>query len=355
MKALANEIAKNLVLAGIHSLTIVDHAVVTEADLGAQFFISESDIGQNRAMAAAPQIRKLNPRVEVIVDTGNAATKAPEFYRGFDIVIATEMDMYPETLNVINLATRMFDRPFYTASVHGFYGFIFSDLVEHEYVVEREKGNKPTLLEAETRTRSIVDVKTKKENNKTIELVTKKELYSTWFFASDTSRLPDEYLKSRRRLRAVTPILSCLKALWDFMGSQGRLPSTKEDLKMFTVLATQKHKALGLPDDTLSAEVLRKFLQNLGSEIAPVTAVLGGQLAQDVINVLGSRQQPIQNMVVFDGDMMEAPMYPLHPDGPIGKLLLPISTGVENGAILNGGDMGMNAVVPVFQPDTAQI
>ena len=352
MKALANEVAKNLVLAGIHSLTIVDHAIVTEADLGAQFFISASDIGQNRAMAAAPQIRKLNPRVEVIVDTDNVANKGSAYYNAFDIVIATEMEMYPDTLNLINLATRMKEKPFYTAGVHGFYGYIFSDLVEHKYVVEREKGNKTTLLEAETRTRSVVDVKTKKENNKTIELVTKKELYSTWYFASDTSRLPDEYLKSRRRLKAVTPILSCLTALWDFMSLQGRLPSTNnpEDLKMFTVLATQKHKGLGLPEDTLRAEVLRKFLHNLGSEIAPVTAVLGGQLAQDVINVLGSRQQPIQNMVVFDGDTMEAPMYPLHPDGPLGKALLPISTSVENGGILNGGDMAMNGVVPVFEP-----
>ena len=33
MKALANEIGKNLVLAGIHSLTIVDHELVTESDL----------------------------------------------------------------------------------------------------------------------------------------------------------------------------------------------------------------------------------------------------------------------------------------------------------------------------------
>ena len=47
MKALANEIAKNLVLAGIGSLTIQDHLAVTDDDLGAQFFISDQDIGRN--------------------------------------------------------------------------------------------------------------------------------------------------------------------------------------------------------------------------------------------------------------------------------------------------------------------
>lgn len=42
VKALANEVAKNLVLAGIGSLTIIDHQDVTEEDLGAQFFVSEA-------------------------------------------------------------------------------------------------------------------------------------------------------------------------------------------------------------------------------------------------------------------------------------------------------------------------
>jgi ubiquitin-like 1-activating enzyme E1 A len=47
IKALANEVAKNLVLAGIGSITLADHEVVTEDDLGAQFFISEADVGKN--------------------------------------------------------------------------------------------------------------------------------------------------------------------------------------------------------------------------------------------------------------------------------------------------------------------
>ena len=47
MRALANEIAKNLVLAGIGSLTIHDDHLVVDDDLGAQFFISEQDLGKN--------------------------------------------------------------------------------------------------------------------------------------------------------------------------------------------------------------------------------------------------------------------------------------------------------------------
>lgn len=46
-KALANEVAKDLVLAGIGNLTIVDHEPVTEEDLSAQFFVEEKHLGQN--------------------------------------------------------------------------------------------------------------------------------------------------------------------------------------------------------------------------------------------------------------------------------------------------------------------
>ncbi|KAJ4324188.1 E1 ubiquitin-activating protein aos1 [Fusarium piperis] len=323
IKALANEIAKNLVLAGIGSLTLLDGAVVTEADRGSQFFLSEDDsiIGQNRAQAASAALQKLNPRVRVHVDTEGVKTKGPSYFAGFDIVIATDLD--PESFNIINTATRLNCKAFYAAGCHGLYGFIFSDLIEHDYVIERDLGNRPTVPGPESRTRTIVDVQTRKEGPKTIESVTKRELYSTWFLASDVGGLPEEYTQSRRRLKSVTPALSCLRALWEFMQIQGgRVPSNRDDLKMFTQIATQKHKALGLPSETLRPDFLRSFLQNLVSEISPVAAILGGQLAQDVINVLGQTQQPIQNMVVFDGNTMEGLMYPLHPEGSLGSGLL---------------------------------
>ena len=47
VKALGNEIAKNLVLAGVNSLAISDLSPVAIDDLGAQFFLVEEDIGRN--------------------------------------------------------------------------------------------------------------------------------------------------------------------------------------------------------------------------------------------------------------------------------------------------------------------
>jgi len=46
LRALGTEIAKNLTLAGISSLTIVDDESVTEEDLGSCYFLREEDIGK---------------------------------------------------------------------------------------------------------------------------------------------------------------------------------------------------------------------------------------------------------------------------------------------------------------------
>ncbi|KAL2125965.1 hypothetical protein VTI74DRAFT_2059 [Chaetomium olivicolor] len=327
MRALANEIAKNLVLAGVGSITILDSQPVTPADLGSQFLLSEEEtpIGTNRAAAAVPALQRLNPRVRVHVDTVDISLKQPSFFAPFDVIIATDLDS--GALKLINTATRMYNRPFYAAGCHGMYGFLFADLIEHDFVISRSKSNIPTPIGPESRTRSIIAVSPKQGDEQKTELVTKRELYSTWYLASTASFLPPEILRSPRRRRVVTPLLSCLRALWEFTSLYGTLPQRDNHthLAQFTLLCGEQHKTLGLPSETLRSEVLRSFLQNVGSEIAPVAAVLGGQLAQDVINVLGQTQQPIQNFVVFDGETMEAGVYALHPDGELGKALLPMS------------------------------
>ncbi|KAF7716327.1 Uncharacterized protein PECH_000109 [Penicillium ucsense] len=329
VKALANEIAKNLVLAGIGSLTIIDHEPVSETDLDASFFLEEAckneDIikqGKSRAEVAGPQIHRMNPRVKLHIDTADVRSKQPEFFSQFDVTIATELDFASYT--TINAACRIANRPFYAAGLHGLYGYVFADLISHDFVIEREKSNAPTRQQ-ETLTRSVVSVTAKTEGEKSekgskdkvIELVTKRETYSPLQLAN-TSPLPEEYTNNTRRRKQVTPLLSCLRALWEFEKiSAGRRPSfAHQDLEVFTRLARESHQELKLDLATLDSTFLRQFLQNLGCELSPVAAFVGGALAQDVINVLSAREQPLQNMLLFDGEKLAGPIYPLHPFFP---------------------------------------
>lgn len=58
------ETLKNLVLPGIGGFTVVDPAVVTETDLGVNFFVSEESLGKSRAEETCRYLRELNSDVE---------------------------------------------------------------------------------------------------------------------------------------------------------------------------------------------------------------------------------------------------------------------------------------------------
>lgn len=57
------EALKNLVLPGIGHFTIVDPEVVTEKDLGVNFFLDEGSLGHSRAEQTCKMLQELNPDV----------------------------------------------------------------------------------------------------------------------------------------------------------------------------------------------------------------------------------------------------------------------------------------------------
>lgn len=335
LKGLGTEIAKNLVLAGVGTLTILDHEVVADHDLGTQFFVTQEQVGQNRAQAAQAEIQKLNPRVNLFVDPDIVFEKMPEYFASFDIIIATGLPI--EAINSINTTCRMSQPPrkFYAADTQGMYGFIFADLGIHQFTQERLQSNVTTKPNTrETSTRSVVSITDKMENGKKMEVVLKQEEYSP-FMLSNISQLPADLTKTVAKRKKISPLLSCLRALFDFQSQFGRLPGpTPADLANYTKLAHDKHLELGLPPETMKAEFLRSFLQNLGSELSPVVAYLGGRLAQDVINVLGQREQPIQNFLLFDGETFASPVYSLQ---PVFDESLVANMGMDMG--MNGGEV----------------
>lgn len=58
------ETLKNLVLPGVGGFTIVDPAIVTEADLGVNFFLEDSSLGKSRAQETCAYLKEMNPDVD---------------------------------------------------------------------------------------------------------------------------------------------------------------------------------------------------------------------------------------------------------------------------------------------------
>lgn len=60
LKGLGVEIAKNIALAGVKSLTLYDPTPVAIADLSSQFFLHSEDVGKPRDAVTAPRVAELN-------------------------------------------------------------------------------------------------------------------------------------------------------------------------------------------------------------------------------------------------------------------------------------------------------
>jgi ubiquitin-activating enzyme E1 len=67
LKGLGVEIAKNIALAGVKSLTLYDPAPASIADLSSQFFLHKEDVGKPRAAVTAPRVAELNAYTPVSV------------------------------------------------------------------------------------------------------------------------------------------------------------------------------------------------------------------------------------------------------------------------------------------------
>jgi ubiquitin-like 1-activating enzyme E1 A len=206
------------------------------------------------------------------------------------------------------------------------------DLISHNYVVKAPPSNIGLKVGSKPgSTRSVLSIQRKREDDKVWETVEYNRTFTPLILAN-SSPLHPSIIERRRRKKNVSPVLPCLRALWDFQKQLGRLPDTHnntDDLKAFTILAMEKVKELTLDNSFLNSEFLRKFLQNLGTEMAPVSAMVGGLLAQDAINAIQHSEAPINNLCLFDGDSYNVSVYSLRPESfnqqPTNGISLPIN------------------------------
>ncbi|CCG81771.1 putative SUMO activating enzyme [Taphrina deformans PYCC 5710] len=262
MRALANEVAKNLILAGIGTLTVLDSQSVTEDDLEGQFLVFNEDIGRNRAQAAANNAQKLNPRVSVLVDQGSVQDKSEDFFAGFDVVIACDLEL--SDIVRINNACRQAHKPFYAAEIPGMTGYVFADLVEHNFVTERE------------------EVSSKGERQKV-------PIPATERYTSFEEVLKHDYGSTLRpkQKKKVAAVLPLTLALLRYRQREGKSP--EKDDNSFQKYVSDALEGLGLPETLISEVQAQEYVQGCDCELSAVAAIVGGVLSQDVLNVLSRR------------------------------------------------------------------
>ncbi|EIN10793.1 ubiquitin activating enzyme [Punctularia strigosozonata HHB-11173 SS5] len=126
LQGLGVEIAKNLALAGVKSVTIYDPEPVAVADLSSQFFLREEDIGKPRAAATVGRLAELNAYVPVrVLDAPSGQELTVDLIKGFQVVVLCGVPLSKQL--EINDWTHANGVHFISAETRGLFGSIFTD------------------------------------------------------------------------------------------------------------------------------------------------------------------------------------------------------------------------------------
>nr|GAT50590.1 fumarate reductase flavoprotein subunit [Mycena chlorophos] len=278
LKGTATEVIKNIVLSGIGKLVIIDSGNVVEEDLGAGFFFRDEDVGKQRVNAARERIESLNPLVTVeTIDTFPGLEALDAVIQTVDLVCVTDWDK--ESLVRINATCRRLGKPFYAGGTYGVLGYIFCDLLTHEYVAP---------------------------DNRSLPKDQQKSIKFSATYPPLADALAHKWTQlTKRQTKEVNPaVVFTILGIWEYQKRHGNLPA---DAAAASELQSISDSLLSAADvrkqvlETVPSDLVASSAETAGAEFSPVCAIVGGMLAQDILKTLGARDAPIANFFVFDG------------------------------------------------------
>uniref|UniRef100_W5NAP2 SUMO-activating enzyme subunit 1 n=1 Tax=Lepisosteus oculatus TaxID=7918 RepID=W5NAP2_LEPOC len=298
MRGLGAEVAKNLILAGVKGLTMLDHEQLTLEHCKFQRCSPTQGEGESSHNAAV----KTNPRAALCflsaplfelesAQNSKLKTKPLIFTVNYTNVCLT---CCPRDLlvRVDQICTKN-NVKFFSGDVFGYHGYMFSNLgPEHHYVEEKPKVVKPAeeVDDGPEAKKPKIDPSKTAMVKKTASFCSLKEaLEVDW-----TSE------KAKAALKRTPADYFLLQVLLKFRTDKGRDPhpeSFADDSQLLLQIRDDVLDSLGLGTELVPDE----FVSYCFSEMSPVCAVLGGVLGQEIVKALSQRDAPHKNFFFFDG------------------------------------------------------
>lgn len=343
------EIAKDIILMGVKSVTLYDTKKVTLNDLSTQFYLREEEEGKGRADACVGRLQELNPNVKVEVAS---VPLSLHLVAKHEVVVLTDSPL-EEQLRVSRWCREAGGTALVVAAARGLCGQVFCDFGESFKVLEpkaRELARFPVanvtneeegLVTLPPKTfhglqdRDVVvfsNVKGMAQLNASYPHVVKVES-GTSFRVGDTRDMGlyqggGECQELRRPLNITFKPLpealdhasiiaaDCMKeqkalvlhvaflALHEYEERQGCLPRPWHvgDANKFMEIFrdVNKQRARKAEEDGHVEELVRTFAYTAGGQTAPLISVVGGVAAQEVAKACSAKFPPLQQWLYFD-------------------------------------------------------
>lgn len=343
------ETAKNVILAGVRAVTIQDQKTVDVTDLGAQFYLTEEDLGKNRAEACRDKLQELNTSVAV---SASSADLAEDFLKEFQVVVCTDAPL--EEAQRINEVCHNHNPPiaFIKAETRGVFANAFCDCgpqftvydvngeEPHSGIVASISSGNPAIVtcvederlgfqDGELVTFSEVQGMEVLNSHKPVKVKNCKahsfelELDTTGFSEyqrggivtqfkehkviacktlAEALKEPGEFLLSDFSKMERSPSLHVgFQALHEFQAQEGRMPKpgNAPDADRVLDLAKKINEA-GTDKVELEEGIIKKLAYNATAELNPMAALFGGVVGQEVVKALSGKFHPLYQWFYFD-------------------------------------------------------
>ncbi|XP_054859377.1 ubiquitin-like modifier-activating enzyme 1 [Eublepharis macularius] len=348
LRGLGVEIAKNIILGGVKSVTVHDQGVAEWSDLSSQFYLHEEDLGKNRAEISQPRLAELNSYVPVTAYTGPLSE---DFLGNFQVVVLTNCPL-EEQLRISDFCHSQ-DIKLVVADTKGLFGQLFCDFGD-EMVVTDTNGEQPLSAMVSMITKgcpgevtcldearhgfesgdfvSFTEIEGMKELNSS-EPMEIKVLGPYTFSIGDTSSFSDyvrggivtqvkmpkkiSFKSLRCSLQEPEFILTDFskfdrpaqlhlgfQALHEFCKKHGHFPKPRNQADAAEVLALTKElneqAAPSRKQEQLNEDILKELSFQATGDLAPVNAFIGGLAAQEVMKACSGKFMPITQWLYFD-------------------------------------------------------
>ncbi|XP_008284378.1 ubiquitin-like modifier-activating enzyme 1 [Stegastes partitus] len=345
MRGLGVEIAKNVILSGVKSVTVQDEGQTAWADLSSQFFLKESHLGQNRATCCLQQLSALNPHVLVSAHTGPLDE---DLLQKFQVVVLTDSSL--DDQKRFGDLCHSQGIKFIVADTKGLCGQLFCDFGEEFEVLDQDgetpvsvmvqhisKDNPGVVVCADDQKHGLEDgskvvfseVQGMTELN-SIGPVEIKFLSSYSFSIGDTSAF-SEYKRGgvvtevkqscRVHFKPLTEALQdhqlltmndfgkisrhqtlhlAFQALHSFVKKEQQLPRSWSQSDADSLLATVRELNKVAQLTNLDEAAVRSLSYTARGDLAPMNAFIGGLAAQEVIKACSGKFKPLQQWLYFD-------------------------------------------------------
>jgi ubiquitin-like 1-activating enzyme E1 A len=355
MRGLAAEVAKNLVLAGIGSLMLLDGASVSLADLSANFLVRAEDVGRNRAEACVPQLALLNPNVAVsaVPNSAEATLRAnPKWFAQFRAVLLVGQSIAVQTAvskllrehgaaaagppmasgllpgtqstaatnstaaasiassgdaaSASTAAVAPVCPAFFSGECVGLSGFFFEDLQRHAFSEARRLRDPATGKETDEETITHAEQAYERTVDQVLDSAasgqTVAELAKKFGRRSQEKAACALWLALRTTLQWREAQLDSLRTKTsDALVGAVAAPAV-DDPAVLASLVSFRDAALRLDtaaaERALPASVLASIARTLHVELAHVCAIVGGILGQEILKVLSGKDRPLSNTFV---------------------------------------------------------